>query len=537
MKSKFKILISLSFIIILLILSYILFVKPYRPNKNQDITLNEYSVPIRPGVPGESPFWNTYSRRFMYAPAFDFSLVEKATKYRFTAVSLANGKEFTFESEVPWAPLSPIWESLPVGLVALTAEGYDDRGQIFGLSGTRVFYRAAEYNGPYVKQKSEYLYSARRALEFLYRLKPYQGWLNASLDTSYSLYCYPSKIIGAVTESMLIYSKIAPDSIREKALTIARNAADFLISISEPEGTPFEFFPPTYYKDYETLNNGLFTRAKEYQGQLMMSYPAYVADIYLDLFDETGDNNYYNAAVRIADTYIKTQLPSGTWRLKVWLETGEAVAENVCIPVKHISLFDRLEKQYQILKYKSALDRAFSWILENPAKTFNWEGQFEDIPPVKEYANLAPAGGALEFASYIFDHFNQNPEYLQLAEDILRFVEDQFVVWEKPMPRNAYLTESWITPCVLEQYRYYTPVDATATKVMSTYSKAFTATGKQNYLIKATELANNLTNIQDSVTGQYPTWWDSNPKHKITGWFNCATADIKAIIDFYRLNN
>lgn len=498
---------------------------------NHDKRIDGYKQPVKMGIPVESPFWNTYSKRFMYAPAFDFNPIAKATFYRYTAVSLVTNEKFVFDAKDPWTPLSPVWDELPVGPVALTVEGYDDMGQIFGLSGTRVFYRAAEYHGPYVKQRMDYNESVLRALKYLYHLKPYQSWLDAKLDTSYALYCYPSKIIGAVAESMVLFAGMSFGDTAENALTIARNATDFLIRISEPEGSPLEFFPPTYYRDYETLNKGLFTRAKEFQGQLMMSYPAKVAEIYLDLFDATHVSKYFDAAIRIADTYVKCQLPSGTWRLKVWMQSGEAVTMNVCIPVFHISLFDRLQQQYHITDYVQTRDRAFRWIMNNPVKTFNWEGQFEDIPPVKEYANLS-GNQAVKFASYLFEHFKQDQECLSLAEEILRFVEDQFVVWENPLPKEEYQTDTWSNPCVLEQYRYYTPVGAAATKVMTCYQKAYVATGKTIYLEKAKQFANNLTNIQDPQTGQYYTWWDTNPKHKIIGWFNCATEDIKAMLEF-----
>ena len=492
-----------------------------------------YNYPVRPGVPGEMSFWNTYSKRFMYAPAFDFKLIEKATFYRFSAIPLATNEKVVFDAKVPWASLAPIWEKLPVGQIALTVEGHDDRGQIFGLSGTRVFYKAAGYNGPYIKQEKDYEESARQALKFLYELKPVQTWLDTRLDTSYSLYCYPSKIIGAVVESMLLYADITSGADKQKAMNIAKNAADFLINISEPEGKPYEYFPPTYYKEYQTLNRGLFTRAKEYQGQLMMTYPATAANIYLSLFDATKDQKYFTAAVKIANTYIKTQLPSGTWKLKVWMDTGEAVNKNVCLPTSQIELFDRFENQYQISNYKAARDKAFQWIMNNPVKTFNWEGQFEDIPPVEEYANLS-GSWAMDFASYLLEHFSQKQEYVTLAEEILRYAEDQFVVWEKPLPKKEYRTDTWCTPCVLEQYRYYTPVGPVATRAMIAYQKAYDVTGKDIYLQKAKDFANNLTKVQNAQTGQYYTWWDTNPKHNVIGWFNCATEDVKAILEFSR---
>ena len=48
---------------------------------------NEYLVPVRPGESGKSPFWNGFSKRFMYAPAFEFGEVDDAKVYRFTVRS------------------------------------------------------------------------------------------------------------------------------------------------------------------------------------------------------------------------------------------------------------------------------------------------------------------------------------------------------------------------------------------------------------------------------------------------------------------
>jgi hypothetical protein len=56
------------------------------------------------------------------------------------------------------------------------------------------------------------------------------------------------------------------------------------------------------------------------------------------------------------------------------------------------------------------------------------------------------------------------------------------------------------------------------------------------YAEKAQQFANNLTRVQNQETGQYYTWWDSNPKHQIIGWFNCATEDIKAILEYDKMN-
>src|SRR5437764_9989228 len=85
-----------------------------------DHAVKESLIPIRPGIPGKALFWNAHSRRFIYAPAFEFPRVPGAAAYRFTATARDGGH--SFEAAEPWSPLSPIWAQLPVGKVSLKVE-------------------------------------------------------------------------------------------------------------------------------------------------------------------------------------------------------------------------------------------------------------------------------------------------------------------------------------------------------------------------------------------------------------------------------
>ena len=100
---------------------------------------------------------------------------------------------------------------------------------------------------------------------------------------------------------------------------------------------------------------------------------------YLDLYDHTGDKKYLEAAQRIARTYLKTQLPNGTWMLYVNHETGEPTAEKLAIPTSTITYLERLKDFYGMEGLDDAIERAFAWIMENPVKTFEWLAQYEDI--------------------------------------------------------------------------------------------------------------------------------------------------------------
>lgn len=185
-------------------------------------TIKESLIPIRPGIPDESPFWNKYAIRFINVPSFDFKSVEGADSYRFTATSESDSMDYVFTAEQPWSLLLPIWKELPVGMVNLTVEGIDGNDKVLGISGTRQFYRAAVFDGIYHSPVRDYKESAFMGLQWLFRQDHYQRWLTeSSPDTGYYLYCYPSKIIGAVVNSMLMYAGLNPaDSLTAMKIAI-----------------------------------------------------------------------------------------------------------------------------------------------------------------------------------------------------------------------------------------------------------------------------------------------------------------------------
>ena len=87
-----------------------------------------------------------------------------------------------------------------------------------------------------------------------------------------------------------------------------------------------------------------------------------------------------------------------------------------------------------------------------------------------------------------------------------------------------------MTPCVLEQYRCYLPVDASSAKLIATFQAAFTGTGKELYLAKAVALANNMTRVQNFFNGRYTTWWKYDNKGWKEDWINCAVYDAQVMM-------
>lgn len=497
-----------------------------------EIALEESVKPVRPGIPGERPFWNEYSKRFIYAPAFDFKPIENAAKYLFDIVSIDSSTTYSCEANKPYKPLTPVWVDLPVGSYHLKVTGVDNDGKDVGVAGERDFYRAAPFNGIYHETSIPYDSSAKIALKSLLNKDYLNYWLeHKSPDPSYKLYRYPSKIYSALVIGAVAHTKLTEGTAEaQRSETLARIIADNMLSISFKKGTPLEFFPPTYH-GYDEIYNKKPDSHMQHEHN-MITYGADAGNAYLDLYDLTGDLKYFEAAKNIASTYLKTQLDNGSWYLYVNNQTGEAVEEHITIPTEIINFFDRLRIDYATPQLEEATKKAFDYTMGNPVKTFDWHGQFEDVKARKPYQNLSREQ-ACNLAVYLFRN-NPGKEDLKLAEELIRYAEDQFVIWERPKPvfnanRNpGALPQNWVTPSVQEQYVFWRPIARSSGIMIDTFWEAYKTTGKDIYLAKAKSLANTFFIVQKMHNGDYPTHFT---EHKMNFWLNNVVYPAKFLMN------
>lgn len=496
--------------------------------------LQEAIIPVRPGVPGRQPFWNSQAVQFLHAPSFEVPETDGAARYRFT-LEPADGAPLQFEAPQPWAPLTPIWRTVPAGLAKLTVQGLDAQGQATGRPSTRSFHRAAVFAGDFPPPAMRWGDSARLALDSLVHSPDLHCWFTGDEpEDRFHLYRYPSKITGAAAAALALYAtQNPPPADAADALQAAQRAADSLITLSFPADAAWACHPPTYHP------TRFRDRLKGHMqpGRYLTLCGAETGLYYLDVFAATRDAKYLAAAVRIAETYAKRQLPAGSWLQFVEAQSGEPVTDNVLIPTRILAFLERLSQVTKDGKFKPVMDRALSWIASNPALTWNWQGQFEDVKPAAPYLNLTKHD-ACDFAMHLFQRAAEDPGKLALALDLLRFSEDQFVVWscppaQSPGQQNAdgkagARSRTWMLPCVLEQYRCYAPVCASSAKLIRTYLAAYRATGDVLHLEKARALAGTLTRAQSfpQAPGRYQTWLMKNPGAM---WFNCELSAIRAV--------
>ena len=477
-------------------------------------------MPLRAGEPDLKPFWNKNARRFIHAPSFEFSLTNNAASYRYTAQHRDSGSNFTFTASTPWQPLTNIWAALPVGYVDLTVTPLDAGGGPLTGDQTRSFYRAACFRGPYAAGVRSYSEAAKLCYAGVYNLDHVQNWLvTGTPSDAYELYCYPAKIIASVIEAMVAHSKLSDVAAeRTNALAIAKAAADWMIANSQPEGAPLEYLPPTYWGNKRT--------AASYAGQNMMIYPPDAALAYLMLYEATSNTTYRTAALNIANTLKNIQLANGSWYLKIWENSGLPVSSNIVIPEGYFEeLFTRAAELSGDASYLTCAARSRAYVMSGPFVTYNWEGQFEDVHPTPPYENLEK-GKPAEFSSYLFKLSASDPSLEPQARELIAWCEDQFTIWSQPLTHMD--SANWKMPCALEQYGYYTPIDASISDMIRGFTEAYAVTRDQLYLAKAMALADNITRVQ-RPDGTIPTYFDSRSETALD-WLNCMVFSARVLM-------
>ena len=488
----------------------------------------EYLTPVRKGGNGR-PFWNAFSKRFIYAPAFDFADVEGAVEYRYCAKRLEGDGAWCFTDPSPRAALSPIWGQLPNAHIRLRVEALNAKGEVLAIAGEREFFRDYGFNPPYNPPVRGYDKAAIMGMLYVHTMPQIQHWAHSTEpDMSYPHNTYPCKIIGATIQVEALVAQHLPH-LRDEALAIARNAAEFLIAQSRKPGEPLAYFPPTYYKNLEA------SRFAENQGKTMTMEASAAGEALLDLYDVTGEARYLDHAKGIADTYLRIQNSDGSWHIKLDFESGEPVNESKAMLAPLLRYLLRLERDYGLTQYAEARRRGEEAMRGHIIDRFDMTGQFEDVTVLnlQPYENLTNCT-ASPYATYLLMR-GASDEELATAYDLVRFSEDQFVYWDQPLDKNGLCVDA--CPCVFEQYKYAMPVDNSACNVAGAMLDLYERTGDELMLAKATALIDNITVVQCVNTGKIPTTWRLRLNYKPTFWINCTYDSIMILLRMKALKN
>ena len=487
---------------------------------------------VNRGETAGRPFWNINSSQFIFAPAFGFPRIPAAKKYLFIATD-KNKVEHRFTDKCPTADLTPVWCEIPTGLVELKVYGIDGDENIVSPCGVRAFFKADGFPGHAAVPEKEKSYKecSMAALKFVIDNPSYRYWIEKGIpDPEYYHNVYPSKMIASIVDAMTTYANLNTERA-EEAMLLAKNALDYLLSITYDSTTGVNGLPPTY--SFKGLNaetvNATAPAAQRCKDTVMMIYPAIAGRAYIKMYKATGDRKYLEAAKRIAEYYENTVLPCGSWYLVVDVKTGKNVGDNIC---SHFGILFFLNEMAEITNSDSLRvieEKYFAYIAKKCLDEYKWEGQFEDIAPTGNYVNHTQSV-ANDMLVYIIDNKISEDGMLKKATVLMNFIEDQFVVWGEFDPRVkkrfGNIDEKWYSPAGLEQYEWYVPIDSSTAKIMNSFRKMFIATGDRLYLEKALALGDMIAKMQNKQTGAIPThWMKADCSENLENfWINCHIA-------------
>ena len=509
-----------------------------------ELALSEYNsgtlTTRRCGSNGK-PFWNTYSSQFMFVPQLMFTKIPGVKRYEYKATDSA-GNTYSFEADNHEAPLTPIWSKLAVGFVTVRVTAHHASTGESYAAGERTFYKTAPFPGREALPPRARSYREAAGLAFRYVFEsPVVRYLaeHGVPDPEYYHNVYPSKTLSSLVRAMISYAELEPTK-KDEALRIATSAAQYLLSITYGEESKLAGLPPTY--SFLGLNKEIVDAnapaAYGRRNTVMMIYPSFVGNAYLDLERATGDERYFQAASRIAEYYLENVLPSGSWYLLVDAMTGEPLHQNCCLHFRILNFLNRYAARTGDVRYRELEKNYFAYIRQNCLEKYNWEGQFEDVPVTVNYQNLTHLT-ADSMISYIAENMADDAEMMAEAEELMRFVEDQFVVWGEHAPWNPSMEKGayWYSPAALEQYGWYVPIDASTITVMRTFLNLYAVNKNPLLLEKACALADSITRMQDPESGVIPTHWMSADCTKTLHnfWFNCHIGTAFGLMDIARV--
>ena len=507
---------------------------PSGEGRLQQQIVQELAHTIRGGDSYEN-CWGRRSLWFMYPPVLGFHRHADAVSYA-ASVKDETGRARMVVSTNASVSLVGVWPELAKGYVTVDCLAKDAEGHEVGEGERRVFWKAAPF-APKARppELPSYADASRRVHDYLFRRPSVRYMIDhGEPDMSDPMNAYPSKMLGAEISAMTRIAALDPAK-RAAALDFAHKAADWIIAASEKADAPLAFFPPTYW--------GTNLTAKANAGLVMLHYPALVGRAFLDLSAATGETRYLDQAGRIAATYLKLQGTDGTWPLKLELKTGANRAANRLMPCSVIAFLVEYAARTGDAAVKSAADRALGYLRQGPMSDWNWEGQYEDVPPAeKRYDNLTPHFAA-SLAMALLKADAANAEYRAFARDVARFCEDQFVCWERPFDEGRRFKvehfrrpgdqenggrwthyvqfANWYVPCGLEQYHFYVPIDSATAKIVDLWLALYRAEGKDLDLQKARALGDSIVAMV-KPDGRLPTSWQTedggDPRYD---WPNC----------------
>lgn len=473
------------------------------------------------------------ARRCIDAPCLDVTPVDGAEAYEIlVAPSDAPRTVWSLRGPRPRIDLAAIWQDLPYGSLQVQPRAWDHQARLIGHGQISSIVRSPDWHDQAVAPL-DYRATGQAVINYLVNTvtdapehpgDPAYMW-HAAVDfagpPNYHPFQFPALVYPSLINLFLTGAARGLDAATGSDLhQRARHFCDFLISHPAITTGPLAGVP------FSTMNQQ-GTGGMHEADRITLLRLAWVGSGALRLAEATGERGYAAYAERLAAILLTFQQPSGGWPYRVRLTDGDIVEPYTGAVIMVMLLLEQLATRDPAGPYADAVDQGMEWILHNPVQTGLWQQMYEDVATREPYTNLEQ-WAALETAIFVLRR--RHPGATDLACQLVRYVEDQFVIFgDDPVTPVSYRP---YTPCNLEQYGCYWPMDFHTASYARAALALYQSTGDGIWARKAIAAANTIvhclqpdghlsTAVPDQRLGVAPG-------ATVNDWFNCMAhaADV-----------
>jgi len=252
-------------------------------------------------------------------------------------------------------------------------------------------------------------------------LAPYftDAFMGAKGDRSTRGIVYPARLHGQFIRTFLRCYTYTGD---RTWLLRARDLADWNITHSTPAGATWPHLA------YSTFEKGKPAGHAD-KNSIQPDKAAFIGNSYLVLHEATGESRYLEAARQVAETLVAHRREDGSWPFRVVPENGEITQDRGGAPVFFVEFFERLLRYENRGAYRQVRDKALAYMIDRNVGKGLWGTYHEDFG-LRQGSHLSA-----ELMTYTADYLIRNtpahPEYLQMAQRVLKQMEDRLVFTEE----------------------------------------------------------------------------------------------------------
>lgn len=449
--------------------------------------------------------WNVYATRFLYSPTWTWEEVADRASYE---VKVAAGDESAkgYELDEPQFDMASIWDGLPQGPIDMIITGLDSEGKETCMPLHKRFYKIPGFDGikqqpldwsEPVRRNLAYLLAPARDEVFDYEEGlPRSCWSCSEDNVSGQRvnFSFPALHHPSFISAFTLFSEHFPDdALAVEASRQARQYGDWLLDNRLPKEWICSLFP------FSSIDKGSFSGGVEGEN-ITLFRAARIGEGMVALYHAFGEEAYLEYARHLADIFVKLQGDDGSWPYRVNPKDGAVTEAYTSCGATPARLFGLLEEIEANEEYSKSRHKAMEWVMVNPVVTKLWQGMYEDVGEQVLYQNLQH-WDTNETIRYLTHYREEDGNFIPVAEELNRYIEDQFVVWGQETSIEVHCP----TPTALEQYLCYFPMEVHTGNWLMSLLALHQVTGKEEYLSKGIAAANSIVQGQQD-SGAFSTW-------------------------------